>query len=192
MTQLPPLRPVHLLVLHGLGRTPARDLLRATVRQLVDDGVLTLAEEHAPGAGRPRLVLRRGPRWEPYGRAEPVAQAIARMPAEVAGDVDGWELGRVARRLARKRRLVTEVRIGALSVPFGHRLVVPSFNRWLSQFRPRHRRTWAGEEVLRRRHDRSGGAPDAVVGGGAGIHPAFDATFDSGFGGGGNGGGRGD
>ena len=172
------LRPVHLLVLRGLDRTPARDVLRATVRQLVDDGLLTLTEEDAPGGRRPHLVLRRGPRWKPFRRAEPVAQAIGRMPVEVAGEVDGWEVGRVARHLVRKRRLVTEVRIGALVTLMGHRLVAPSFNRWLPQFRPRHRRTAAGEAFLRQPSHWTG----AVAAGEADLHPGFDAAFDAGLG----------
>ncbi len=134
------LRPVHLLVLRGLDRTPARDVLRATVRQLVDDGLLTLTEEDAPGGRRP-------------SDGSPGTWCASA----------GWS---------------PRCAIGALSTLMGHRLVAPSFNRWLPQFRPRHRRTAAGEAFLRQPSHWTG----AVAAGEADLHPGFDAAFDAGLG----------
>ncbi len=191
--------PTHLLVLRRLRRTPAKDLLRTALGELVDGGVLVV-EAHEVARGRRnerRLVLRDGAAPAPRGGGlARVAAALAAAPAEVVEGRPARDVAAVAGHLARQgglRREVLSLVLGELEaagwVATEERRLLGLLRRLVSV------RTAAGEGVLAaagpdqdRRRASSDGAAAVGTGGDAGPRDdprdEFDPTFDAGFDGG--------
>lgn len=185
--------PTLLLVLHRLGRTDGRTLLKGAVKELVARDVLR-AETAEPRVGlrrRTRVFLSDGPASAPPSRALQVAlRHVQATPSKVRDGRVARELSVVARHLARggARR---EVLAAAILDLTGMGLVHEEERRTLGLFRRRVVvRTPGGDELLRtvqrRRARRAEGGPDPVVvglaadaGSGTGHVPDLDERSDA-------------